>query len=451
MTKRDFIKMMAALILGSGLVTPAMGSRKTKRVLVIGAGLAGLAAANALKAQGHSVVVLEARDRIGGRIWTSRHWPDAPLDLGATWIHGARGNPITSLADEIKAERIVTRYERSVTYNDQGDALTSRQQVQLERLCNRLFSALSNAQRSESDAAIRQVINRLEQEFAGDEDAVRYLNFCLSGRIEQEYAGSAEELSAYWYDDVEEFSGDDVLFAQGFEVITQHLATGLDIQLSQAVQEIRVEPSAVTVTTKESRFTADAVIVTLPLGVLKQQGVSFQPALPAEKQRAINALGMGVLNKCYLRFPQAFWPENVDWLEYIAPKPGAWSQWVSFQRGLKLPILLGFNAADRGRELESLSDQQIVQSAMETLQGIFGANIPQPVDYQITRWASDPFTGGSYSFNALGSSPAMRDALAKPIAQQVFFAGEATERSYFGTAHGAYLSGVRAASEVNKG
>ena len=113
-----------------------------------------------------------------------------------------------------------------------------------------------------------------------------------------------------------------------------------------------------------------------------------------------------------------------------------------------MPILLGFNAADRGREIESFSNEQIVESAMQTLKTVFGADIAQPIDYQITRWATDPFARGSYSYNAYGSAPEMRNTLATPLNRQVFFAGEATHMEYFGTAHGAYLSGLRAAKDI---
>lgn len=132
----------------------------------------------------------------------------------------------------------------------------------------------------------------------------------------------------------------------------------------------------------------------------------------------------------------------------MAEAHGEWTEWVSFLPSTKLPVLLGFNAADQGRNLEKLTDQQIVQSAMATLRLIFGDEIPEPIDYQITRWASDPFSFGSYSFNAVGSTPQMRDDLAAPLQQQLYFAGEATHKDYFGTAHGAYLSGIRAAERL---
>ena len=174
--------------------------------------------------------------------------------------------------------------------------------------------------------------------------------------------------------------------------------------------------------------------------------VRFSPELPGEKRQAIAALGMGVLNKCYLKFSQPSGLRRTGWI-YPA-KRGEWVEWVSFMRAARWPVLLGFNAADHGRTIEDWSDEQIVASAMETLRTLFGRNVCEPLDYQITRWASDPFARGAYSFNALGSTPRMRDHLAQRLDSKVFFAGEATERKHYGTVHGAYESGLRAAQEI---
>ena len=243
-------------------------------------------------------------------------------------------------------------------------------------------------------------------------------------------------------------SGDDALFVQGFSVLAEFLAREANVKLEQIVKEIRWEQSQIKIVTQRTEFVADHVIVTLPLGVLKTRQVQFVPELPRGKQTAITELGMGTLNKCYLRFQDVFWPKDVDWLEYISPKHGHWTEWVSFQRATGLPILLGFNAANRGLEIEALSDQKIVASAMEILKVIFGPDIPNPIDYQITRWSADPFSRGSYSYNAVGSTPGMRATLASPLDNKIFFAGEASDVDYFGTAHGAYLSGLRAANEI---
>lgn len=453
MNKREFLKLLALVLLGNG--TSAFGEKRNRvgikascRVVVIGAGLAGLAASRELMRAGHQVVVLEARDRIGGRIWTSNKWPDLPLDLGASWIHGVIGNPITGLADQLGARRLVTSYERAVIYNTDGQLLSEAKESQLDGIRRQMFDRLRKAQDSGIDVSVRQALASLEKKFADDPAVLRLLSFCLSENIEQEYAGSASRLSSHWYDSGKEFEGDDVLFAQGFKVITEHLAQGIDVRLAHVVKEIWWQESEVGVRTTDGDFVADRVVITLPLGVLRHNDVRFIPELPKEKRDAISALGMGVLNKCYLRFEQAFWPHEMDWLEYISANHGEWTEWVSFQWAFQLPILLGFNAADRGREIEAWSDGQIVASAMETLKTIFGAKIPRPIDYQITRWASDPFARGSYSYNAIGSAPGMRSALANPLNGKLFFAGEAANRDYFGTAHGAYLSGLRTAKDV---
>lgn len=417
-----------------------------KRIIVIGAGLAGLAAAKTLQAQGHEVLVLEARDRIGGRIWTSTKWPDMPLDLGATWIHGVKGNPLTQLAQSLQVKQIATSYDNSICYNSLGKALNSSEAAALEKVRKQVFNAIKQAQNQVSDRSIRAAIEPL---FTQASPATqRLINFILSGNIEQEYAGSAAKLSAYWYDASKTFAGQDALFAKGFHVITDYLAQGLSIKLGQVVQTIHWQNQPLRVITQHAEFKADQVLVTLPLGVLQAKRVQFLPDLPNSKQTAIAKLGMGVLNKCYLRFNKVFWPTDVDWLEYIPTEHGKWTEWVSFMRSAKLPILLGFNAAERGKAIEAWTDQQIVSSAMQTLKTLYGTAIPDPVDYQITRWASDPFALGSYSYNAVGSTPSMRKELAKPLANTVFFAGEASEANYFSTAHGAYLSGLRAAKEM---
>lgn len=465
MHPRDFLKLAGATLLGLTQSTladneDASSDSTKKQILIIGAGLAGLAAARELKSLGHDVIIVEARDRIGGRIWTSNRWSDLPADFGATWIHGVTDNPLTEIADRISARRLTTSYNRSVTYGTEGKPLTESEESIRNSLRKKIFRAVKAAQAAERDRSIREAVRPLIKEIDELQNAEEHhehrtakasrnlLNFILSGEIEQEYAGSAEKLSAHWYDSAEEFDGGDVLFADGFHVVTQHLAAELNIELQQVVKEIHWDESRVSVITQKRTFTADHVIVTLPLGVLQAGKVRFVPELLSEKLQAVSRIGMGILNKCYLRFEKAFWPDDVDWLEYVPAKHGEWTEWVSFLRTAGVPVLLGFNAADRGQEIEAWSDQQIVDSAMQTLKTIFGPRIPDPVDHQLTRWAADPYALGSYSYNPFGTSPGARKTLAAPLSQKVFFAGEATEARYFGTAHGACLSGIRAAREI---
>jgi monoamine oxidase len=454
MNRRSLLNWLTAILVERMISrvhrTEARGERPSiaETILVIGAGMAGLAAARMLHDRGYRVQVLEARDRLGGRIWTSTKWPDMPLDLGASWIHGIDGNPLTELADIAKAERLEISYDSSVTYDSDGNELSPEKESRLESLRQQFYRALRRAQEGDSDQSIRDFVESWSRKIEADEESKRLLNFILSSEIEQEYSGSAERLSTHWYDSSEEFDGEDALFAKGFSVLVDFLAKDLTIRKGEIVRRVDWRGDKVIVTTKEDEYIADKVIVTLPLGVLKANQVEFLPNLPKPTLDAIAKLEMGTLNKCYLRFSEVFWPEDVDWLGYIPTVHGTWTEWVSFARVAGHPTLLGFNAGNRAREIEAWSDQQIVDDAMQTLRIMFGKKIPEPIDYQITRWHSDPFSFGSYSFNSVGSRPNLRRRLATPLSGKLFFAGEATDEHYFGTVHGAYLSGLRAANEV---
>lgn len=456
LSRRPFVRLLLAMAWGLGGSSrrnnadrgEARGRKSAPRVLVIGAGLAGLAAARELHDQGWDVTVLEGRERVGGRLWTSDRWPDLPLDLGASWIHGTEGNPLTQLARRAEAPLIATSYDSNRIYDSDGQELSTGKERRLDRLRVQFQRAVEVAQRADKDTSLRQVIDRLQAELGADLSDQQMLNFLLNSDVEQEYAGSAEKLSAHWFDSAEEFDGQDALFASGFQTIVAFLASGLNIKMGQVVRRVVWEQTPVRVITDAEEYTADHVIVTVPLGVLKVGQVEFAPPLPRAVSQAIDRLDMGVLNKCYLRFPRVFWPEDVDWLECITERPGEWVEWVSFARALGAPVLLGFNAADRGREIEGWSDAEIVADAMAALRRLFGNEIPEPIDYQLTRWASDPFALGAYSYNPVGATPQTRQQLARGFSDRLFLAGEATEAEYFGTAHGAYLSGLRAARQL---
>jgi len=422
---------------------------KKQKVLVVGAGMAGLAAAKQLALAGHEVVVLEARERLGGRIWTNRKWADAPMDLGASWIHMMDGNPLTALAKQAGARTFVTSYDSAIFYNTDGKPASEALQTEMAQLDDKIANILAEAQNADDDQSVRKTVqDALGWDHLGQTEKQK-ANFVLNSVYEQEYAGSADALSTYWFDDDEEYDGDDGLFPGGYSALTDFLARGVRIEKQQVVKEVTWSATgAVSITTDKTTFSGDRAVITLPLGVLKNGGIKFTPGLPQNKRNAISSLGMGFFNKCFLRFPRVFWPANYDWLEYVPARQGEWVEWLNVARVGQKPILLGFNAADFGKEIESWTDAKIVDSAMQTLRGIFGAGIPDPTDFQLTRWGADPFAMGSYSFNALGSAPKMRDALAQPVDQRIFFAGEATSRQYFATVHGAYLSGLRAAKEI---
>ncbi len=157
---------------------------------------------------------------------------------------------------------------------------------------------------------------------------------------------------------------------------------------------------------------------------------------------------MGAFNKLFLRFPKSFWPADRDWLEYMDEQSPHWAVWFNSFKYTNAPILVGFDIGAHGPSLEYLSDQEIAATAMNVLHRMFGSTIPAPTAWRTTRWASDPFSFGSYSHTPPGASSLDYDVLAQPIGGRLFFAGEATHRSHYGSVHGAFLSGERAARQI---
>lgn len=409
--------------------------------------MAGLAAARDLADAGAGVVVVEARDRIGGRVHTSRAWPDIPVDLGASWIHGVRGNPLTALAREAGARTVATSYDRTLLHIDprlRSLGATSRDTTRAERTVER---AIVWAEGRDDDVSLQRALDAV----AGPLDPVQraQLGFHVNATYEQEYAGAAAELSAWWMEAGKAFGGGDVLFPQGYGQLADHLARSLDIRLGRVVTAVVATSGGVELTFADgSRLSADQVVVTVPLGVLKAGDIAFDPPLPARKQQAIDRLGMGLLNKHWLRFGQVFWPPGYDWHEFLSADKGRWSQWVSLAAIDRTPVLLAFSAADQAGAVERMKDADIIVGIMDAARQMFGTSIPDPEATQITRWRSDRFARGSYSFHAVGSSPADRRALAATEYGRIHFAGEAQSDLHPGTVHGAVLSGREAAARI---
>lgn len=426
--------------------------RKSKeKIVIVGAGIAGLITGKTLQNQGFEVILLEGRNRIGGRLWTSKKWDNAFVDMGASWIHGKEGNPLTKLANSINAQVFPTESEKAILYDLNGKIITDKKEAYLDQITLQIEKFISKIQNNyNQDISLKKALEKeLNWQKLSDVKKIDF-EYLFNSNIEQEYAADISQLSAFYFDDGKAFDGDDLLLVKGFNVISDYLVKGLNIKLNHIVNSIEYNNQGVNIITNQGNFQGNRVIVTLPLGVLQKNIVKFSPPLPDKKIKAINQLGMGVLNKLYLLFPQQFWLKNYDWIGRITQKKGQWSEWVNLEPALKKPILLGFNAGKFGKEIESWSDEKIIMDAMKNLRQIYGNSIPQPIDYQLTRWSQDSFTFGSYSYYATNSTPNHRQELAKPINQQVFFAGEATSLDYPATIHGAYLSGLRVSQEITK-
>ncbi|MHA7773018.1 flavin monoamine oxidase family protein [Roseibium sp. M-1] len=415
------------------------------KVIVIGAGMSGLSAAQTLAGEGYDVTLLEARQRIGGRIWTDRSL-GVPLDLGASWIHGTKGNPVTELARRFSQPLYDWDYDNGEVIDltghdarasDQFDAFTKA----LEDYADEHDDALTSL--SVADAIARV---KTKNEFRNLSDAE--LGFLAAVMFELEFAADAQELSLAGVAEGSGYSGPDAVLPNGYEPIALGLADGLTIRLGTPVDEISYSQAGVEIRAGKDVIEADYAICCVPLGVLKAGTIDFNPGLPAAKSRAIERLAMGVLNKVYLGFPKVFWDENVLNFGRISEKPKQFADWFNLAPVSKARVLCSLNAGSFALDLEKFSDQERQDAAFAALQTMFGRDIPPPVSAISTAWRSDPYAGGSYSFLPVGTDPSERVALADSLKSRVFFAGEATSSEYPATVHGAYLSGERAARQV---
>jgi len=226
------------------------------------------------------------------------------------------------------------------------------------------------------------------------------------------------------------------------------LATGLDIRLSHQVHQIDYRDTPVRVQTDRGEFTADQVIVTLPLGVLQQGSVQFCPPLPEEKQQAIHRLQMGTLNKVVMKFSQVFWPQHLHRLGLLKTSAAETIEFWNYACYGEQPILVALVGGTQALALESLSPSEVLSRIMTDLRGILGSDLPDPIEMISTRWGSDPFSLGSYSHVAPGAQIEDYDRIAAPLQDQILFAGEATHQLHPCTVHGAYLSGIREAQRL---
>lgn len=419
-----------------------------RTILVVGAGMAGLACARELRALGHTVIVLEGRDRIGGRIWTQRDLGTA-VDLGASWIHGVTGNPITAIAAEAEIKTLLTSYDNRQLHDRDGKAMGQAAYAELVGALDEIMEGLALVVEGlESDVSAAKAF---ELVLAGEQpDAFqrRALGWHMA-TMETASGADLDKLSVRGLVTASGYEGGDRLFPGGYDQIVAHVARGTDVRLGQRVRRIVHGATGAEVVTDKETFRGDVVVCTLPLGVLQSGAVAFEPTLPPEKAQAIQGLKMGVLNKLALAFPRVFWPAEKDFVGYVSDTHGEFPVFLNYARYADKPVLMGFVGGTPARASEALSDEDYVGRALEILGSMFGP-IPEPTGYLRTKWASDPFAGGSYSHVPVGRTLEDHEALAAPVGERLLFAGEATAGGHAATVHGAFLSGLREARRIGK-
>lgn len=326
---------------------------------IIGAGAAGLAAASRLRDAGYEVTVFEVRDRIGGRVHTDQSL-GTPVDLGASWIDGVIGNPLTAIADSIDAPRVRTDYESTVIYDANGGWVPAS-------VWNQPISAVNRASRR--GLTMAEAVDAAKEGLSPT--AADRFDFVVVATYEHEYAADIADLSADALHEGDYFTGHDVTLPEGYQSLLEVLAEGVDIRLEAAASQVALSDDEVQLTVANQEHHFDRCIVTLPLGVLKAGAVRFEPPLPADKQGAIDRFGMGLLDKVVLEFSEVFWDRNFEWFGYVGPERGMWAQWFDLTDVVGRPMLVCFHAGSAADRVASMSDDDIVAEAMDVLNAVF--------------------------------------------------------------------------------
>ncbi len=433
-----------------------------ERVLIVGAGFAGLAAANALVHAGVEVVVLEGRSRLGGRARTI-DLGGHPVDQGCSWIHNPVGNPMAQWARQIGVSTFPADYSIDLgTFRGHdevsGDvarsdiAVAFAQTVAWDNDRGFLLDALGDR------STVEQGIQRQLRNNPLPGDLPRLTEFALRVYEELSYAGATNDMSLGGaFEGVGiGYGGADHFPRGGYTGLVEPLGRGLDVRFGHRVTGIQYGPDGVRVTArmkvgsrrKTRVFEGSHVIATLPIGVLKDRRIAFEPILPIPKARAIQRLGAGSLEKVSLRFDEPFWQDSGrTHLAYISQRRGEFPLFFDLQRLSGIPVFQAFVGGQFGREMSQMSRRDIKDRVLEILRSVYGS-VPTPRDVAITRWYGDSFTRGSYSFLPVGADGLDHEQLAEPVGGRLLFAGEAATSLRSATADGAFSSGVREAKRL---
>ena len=434
---------------------PSQTAPEDAPVVVVGAGAAGLAAARALHDAGRAVVVLEARDRIGGRIDT-REIAGAPVDFGAMYVHGVVESPLAELLDAYGIDYRPEGFDVGPLYDHAREARVEDALLPMMLATQGFEEAVDRiARRLPKDASMQDAIDAYLDdvaEFSGDER--RYASFALVQLLfEVTEAGPTDRTSlAAWVESpYTEYGGGNHVIPGGYVRLIDALARDLDIRLEDPVQRIEYDKDGVVVVSRSGETRGSHAIVTVPLGVLKAGRIEFDPPLPEAKRAAIERLEMATFEKIILRFDEPFWRERGggSTFFYIGARPGEFPGFVDWSVAAGAPTLVAMHGGRSALDtLDRSTDDEIGARALAALREIFGDDVPAPLATHVTRWRDDPWTLGSYTYLPVGASVDDMRALKKPVRRRLLFAGEATEPRLYATVHGALVSGLREAQRI---
>ena len=436
LNRRQLLQGLGAGVTLAGIGPRAFAATAAPEVLVIGAGGAGLAAAKDLVAKGVSVLVLEARDRIGGRAFTDSSL-GVPWDRGCSWLHSSNVNPWVAYARqngfEVEPDRFAREIYDGARRMDGAEtagyrAVSERVQRELGRAGGRGLDIPAEAALTQQTLADPWYPMAMEELAAWE--GVEPANFSA--------------LDSHQYDE----DGDDYVIARGYGTLLAHFAKGLDVKLRTPVTRVRWGGSGVTADTAAGLVTARVAVVALPSPAIAEGSVIFSPHLPAEVLQAHHDLPLGILEKVALRFKRNVFPSEATEVLRMKRDDGRGLAYMTRHGGSNVCIAIA--PGRLARELEARGEAAAIEHALDGLTAMLGGDVRKHFDEgAATAWASDPYARGAYSYCVPGRYGA-RAVLTRHVGGRIVFAGEHTEQAAYGTLHGAYLSGIRAAAEARR-
>ena len=399
-------------------------------VVVVGAGAAGLVAARNLTRAGLTVRVIEARRRVGGRAWTDGETFRVPIDRGCAWLHAADRNPWTDYA----RQHGFTVTERSPEWRQWigGERVSAELRERLDADWDRAVEAIAAAARAGRDVPVSGVLPA-DLEFRPLFDAsMSWMMGVDTPNLSTADFAASEDSDVNW------------AVREGLGAVVASAARDLDIVLDCPVTAIDWSGARVRVATARGALECRAVVVTVPTTLLTRGEPAFTPALPVEYEEAFAGLPLGVANKVFLEMEPGALPFEGT-MNFVAS--AATARTVSFTvRPAGHELMLGYFGGDYARDLEAQG--ALEAAAREELVRLFGAEAGRRIRRSTaTAWVGDPWARGSYSAARPGFARC-RPVLARPVAERVFFAGDACTVDTFGAIHGAWASGVEATRQV---
>jgi polyamine oxidase len=444
-SRRKLLVAGAALLAMPSILRPAKAANFD--VIIIGAGMAGLSAARKLADAGKSVIVLEARNRIGGRIHTDRSLGFA-AELGANWIHGLDGNPLVNLATASGARGVRFNHDDIAVLSGSGRLIADSDQfARLSTTFEQVIKSVAATCGGKSiQNALDGPLSKAVGEYGLNSGDREIMDVIVDREFSSDYAAGPKLLNHCASEMGAAFEGDDLIIINGFGRLPEKLAKGLDVKLGEAVESVRRTSSGVSVLSSKTRYTASYCICTVPLGVLKAGAIKFESALPDTHFEAISRIGFGSFAKAIVTFQsEAVLPKTN--VAFAPNKRRVFRNLVGLSGIAGRPAVMAYAGGEDAMKAAKMTDREIAQEIAESV-ALARRSASSRIDKVIvSRWSEDPFAQGAYSYPGITTKAEDFETLAKPVDDRLYFAGEAMS-TYFGTVHGAHISGNTAADAI---